>query len=201
MSDDWPQTVGSTPQRSLYGRDRRLALPVCLQKDVGSGLRISGNCRRKNNPVPPQGNREIVEAFERPREEHCGRSIPHAFIAMISGSTTARAQRPRLPADAFSRSVAEGLCMRSIWKTGAMLWQLDVNQKFDVPKGWFGAGLLRRLCTKASCILILVQGKRKGAFDPATGNLLWKSSHHETSLLVSRTASFGIVFFTRKDSS
>jgi outer membrane protein assembly factor BamB len=93
---------------------------------------------------------------------------------------------------------AEGVLHALDLETGAMLWRLDVNRKFDVPKGWFGAGC-SPLVHEGKLYLNIGSTKAGvGAFDPATGNMLWKSSSHETSYSSPVAASFGIVFFTRE---
>lgn len=86
-------------------------------------------------------------------------------------------------------------------KDGKQIWSLNINDRYDVPKAFFGVGTSPMIV--AGKLLINVGGKKAGvvAFDPATGKELWKSSDHGVSYsspVASTIAGQELaVFFTR----
>ena len=145
-----------------------------------------------------KGKREILEAFE----ATTGKTVWAFDYATSYRDDFGFDDGPRSPPTVADGKVftfgAEGVLHALDLATGAMLWRVDVHKRYESPKGWFGAGCAPLVHDGK---LFLNIGSKKagvGAFDPATGKLIWKATNHEMSYSSPAAASFGIVFFTRE---
>jgi len=198
VSDEWPQLLG--PHRNGVYTGETVGWPsqFAWQKEVGSGFASPVIVGGKVILFHRKGDRETVEAFEAATGKTVWTFDSPTHYRDDFGFDNGPRATPTVAGGRVFTFGAEGVLHALDLETGAMLWRLDVNQKFDVPKGWFGAGCSPLVYEGK---LYLNIGSRKagvGAFDPETGNMLWKSSHHETSYSSPVAASFGIVFFTRE---
>lgn len=195
---DWPQLLG--PGRNGIYTDSDVPWPsqFAWQKEVGSGFAAPVIAGGKVILFHRKGKREIVEAFE----AASGKTVWAFDYATAYRDDFGFDDGPRsAPTVAGGRVFtfgAEGVLHALDLETGAMLWRVDVHRQYDVPKGFFGAG-----CSPLvhGGKLYLNIGSKKagvGAFDPATGKLIWKASSHAMSYSSPVAAPFGIVFFTRE---
>ena len=82
---------------------------------------------------------------------------------------------------------AEGVLQALDFSTGKRLWSVDTRQKFDAPKGFFGAAC-SPLVDDGRVLMNIggPNGAGIGAFDAATGKVLWTATNDEAWLLCAR---------------
>lgn len=195
---DWPQLLG--PERNGIYRDTDVAWPSRLawQTEVGAGFAAPVIADGKVILFHRKGKREIVEAFA----AATGKTVWTFDYATNYRDDFGFDNGPRsAPTVAGGRVFtfgAEGVLHALDLATGALRWRVDVHKDFDSPKGWFGAGCAPLVHGGKLYLNIGSKKAGVGAFDPATGKLIWKATRHEASYSSPAAAPFGIVFFTRE---
>ena len=195
---DWPQLLG--PNRNGVYTDSDVAWPskIAWEKQVGAGFAPPVIAAGKVILFHRKANKEIVEAFEAATGKTVWTFEYDTHYRDDFGFDDGPRSAPAVAEGRVFTFGAEGVLHALDLKTGSMLWRVDVHKQYSVEKGWFGAGCSPLIHEGK---LFLHIGSKKagvGAFDPATGKLLWKASNHQMSYSSPAAASFGIVFFTRE---
>lgn len=94
---------------------------------------------------------------------------------------------------------AQGMLTALDFETGERLWAVDTRERFDNPKGWFGAASSPLFVDGK--VLVNVGGPDEAgivAFDASTGEVSWRATGDEASYS-SPTFSDGRAFFLTRD--
>jgi outer membrane protein assembly factor BamB len=206
VAQDWPQFLGPRRDGTYTGTPLAESWPAggppsLWQRDVGAGFA---------GPVVV-GERVIL--FHRVS----GREVVEA-LATDTGDTVWRYDYPSTYRDDFGfdegpRSVpvvadgrvftfgAQGQLHAVDLETGAGIWSQDTHERYQVPKGFFGAA--GSPLVEDGRVIANVGGRRGGivAFDAGTGDELWTATTDEASYSSAVGATFGgrryALFFTR----
>lgn len=195
---DWPQLLG--PNRNGVYSDSDVAWPsrMAWEREVGAGFAPPVMASGKVILFHRKANKEIVEAFEAASGKTVWTFAYPTGYRDDFGFDNGPRSAPTVADGRVFTFGAEGVLHGLDLNTGAKIWRVDVNQQYKVPKGWFGAGCSPLVHDGKLFLNIGSKQAGVGAFDPATGALLWKASNHEASYSSPTAAPFGIVFFTRE---
>jgi outer membrane protein assembly factor BamB len=203
---DWPQFLG--PGRNgVYAGQLPAAWPkpgieVLWKVDVGQGFSAPVVARGRVILFHRREKQAIVEALE----EDTGKRIWSAGYPTDYRDDFGFDEGPRAaPAVAGERIYtfgAEGVLQALDFSTGKRLWSVDTRQKFDAPKGFFGAAC-SPLVDDGRVLMNIggPNGAGIGAFDAATGKVLWTATNDEAGYSAPVVATIGgarhALFWTR----
>ncbi len=208
-AQDWPQFFG--PERNgvypggtideTWGAN---GPEVVWQRPVGEGFSgpvVSGGRLILHHRV---GDREVVDAFD----AATGETEWRYDYATTYRDDFGFDEGPRaVPVIANGRVYvygAEGKLHSVDFETGEGVWNVDTMERFDVPKGYFGAG--GSPLVEGGRVIANVGGQGGDpsgivAFDADTGAVVWTATDHEASYSSPVGATFQgrrlAVFFTR----
>lgn len=208
LAADWPDFRGPNRDGVYAGGDIPAELPaggppVVWEKSVGQGF---------SNPVVANGRvilfhrvgaEEVIEALEL----ETGKTLwKHAYATKYRddfGFDPGPRASPVVAGGQVYTFGAEGVLTAVAFATGKRIWQINANEEFGVPKGFFGAAPTPLIDGNR---LFLNVGGPDGAgvvaFDRDTGRVLWKATDHEASYSSAVAAEIAgkrrIVFFTRE---
>ena len=203
---DWPQFLG--PERNGVYRGPALAEQwpssgprVVWQKQVGQGF---------SGPVVAQGrvilfhrvsNREVVESFDaRTGAPQWQYGYPTTYRDDFGFDEGPRAV-PVVANGVVYTFGAQGQLHAVSLTTGARMWSEDTMRRFNVAKGFFGAG--GSPLVEDGRVIANIGGRGAGivAFDAKTGKVLWTATDDEASYSSGIGATMGgrrsAVFLTR----
>ena len=195
---DWPQLLG--PNRNGIYTDSDVAWPSAFawEREVGAGFSAPVIASGKVILFHRKGKSEIVEAFEAATGKTVWTFEYPTNYKDDFGFDNGPRSAPTVSGSTVFTFGAEGVLHAIDLNTGSKIWRVDVHKDFQVEKGFFGAGCSPLIHDGK---LFLNIGSKKagvGAFDPATGKLIWKATSHEASYSSPAAANFGVVFFTRE---
>jgi len=203
---DWPQFLG--PGRNgvyigqLAAEWPKPGIAAVWKLDVGQGFSAPVVARGRVILFHRRGNQAIVEALD----ANTGKRIWLASYPTDYRDDFGFDEGPRAaPAVAGERIYtfgAEGVLQALDFSTGKRVWSVDTQQKFGAPKGFFGAA-----CSPLvddGRVLLNIGGQNGagiGAFDAATGKVLWTATNDEAGYSSPVVATIGgarhALFWTR----
>ncbi len=148
--------------------------------DVGQGFSAPVVARGRVILFHRRGNQAIVEALD----ANTGKRIWSAGYPTDYRDDFGFDEGPRAaPAVAGERIYtfgAEGVLQALDFSTGKRVWSVDTRQKFGAPKGFFGAAC-SPLVDDGRVLMNIggPNGAGIGAFDAATGKVLWTATNDE----------------------
>ncbi|MCC6536462.1 MAG: PQQ-like beta-propeller repeat protein [Bryobacterales bacterium] len=194
----WPQLLG--PSRNGVYADTDVAWPsqFAWQKAVGSGFAAPVIANGKVILFHRRAKREVVEAFDARTGNTVWTFDYGTEYKDDFGFDNGPRSAPTVAGGRVFTFGAEGVLHALDLATGELQWRVDVHKEYKVAKGFFGAGCSPLVVGNKLYLNIGAKNAGVGAFDTATGKLLWKASSHAMSYSSPAAAPFGIVFFTRE---
>jgi len=160
--------------------------------DVGQGFSAPVVARGRVILFHRRGNQAIVEALD----ANTGKRIWSAGYPTDYRDDFGFDEGPRAaPAVAGERIFtfgAEGVLQALDFSTGKRVWSVDTRQQFGAPKGFFGAAC-SPLVDDGRVLMNIggPNGAGIGAFDAATGKVLWTATNDEAGYSSPVVATFG----------
>jgi outer membrane protein assembly factor BamB len=150
------------------------ALGIAVSKNTVGRLLKNMDCKLCVNrqQIASTKNPDSWSRWRRTQESASGRPGTRPIIAMILASMRDRARRRPSQAKDIYTFGAEGVLQALDFSAGKRLWSVDTRQKFDAPKGFFGAA-----CSPLvddGRVLMNIGGPNGAgivAFDAATGKV------------------------------
>jgi outer membrane protein assembly factor BamB len=196
-SADWPQFLGpnrngSTPETNLASAWPKEGPPVLWQRKVGEGFSGPVVAGGRLILFHRLGERETVECLDaRSGKELWKGEHPTRYRDDFGFDEGPRATPAIADGRVFTFG-AEGTLTGWNLATGARLWSIETKARFNSGKGFFGMACSPLVEGRA---VILNLGGRDGAgivaFDPATGQELWRATDDEASYSSPIAASLG----------
>jgi len=206
QGQDWPQFLG--PGRDgVYAGQLPAAWPkpgieVLWKVDVGQGFSAPVVARGRVILFHRRDKQAIVESLD----EDTGKRIWSAAYPTDYRDDFGFDEGPRAaPAVAGERIFtfgAEGVLQALDFSTGKRIWSVDTRQKFGAAKGFFGA-VCSPLVDDGRVLMNIggPNGAGIGAFDAATGKVLWTATNDEAGYSAPVVATIGgarhALFWTR----
>jgi outer membrane protein assembly factor BamB len=207
LAADWPQFLG--PNRNSISTETGLidAWPqkgpaVLWERPVGSGFSgpvVAGNLLILFHR---EGDAEVVECLHADTGKQQWKfAYPTHYVDQFGFDEGPRST-PLISGERVYTLGAEGAFHCLDLRTGQRIWSHQLNQKYEVPRSYFGVGTSPLLA--GNLILLNVGGKRAGivAFAADTGKEAWRATDHEASyssgVLARLAGKETAVFFTRE---
>lgn len=202
---DWPQFLG--PARDGVSAESVRPWPssgpaVLWKKNVGAGFAAPVVARGKLLLFHRAGNAEVLEAFEATTGKGLWKFESPTSYRDDFGFDEGPRAAPTVDGGRVFTYGAEGVLTAVDLATGKKLWSVNVSQRYQVEKGFFGAAGAPLVHQGR---VLLNAGGRNGAgavaFDASTGRELWKATNDEASYSSGLIANLGgkprALFFTR----
>lgn len=206
FGQDWPQFLG--PQRNgVYSGQLPATWPkpkieVLWKVDVGQGFSAPVVARGRVILFHRREKQAIVESLDADTGKRIwSAEYPTEYRDDFGFDEGPRAA-PAIAGDRVFTFGAEGVLQALDFSTGKRIWRVDTQQKFDAPKGFFGAAC-SPLVDDGRVLLNIggPHGAGIGAFDAATGKVLWTATNDEAGYSAPVVATIGGVrhalFWTR----
>ncbi len=188
IREDWPVFLG--PTRNNLSRETGLLKewpeegpPLVWEREVGDGYGPPVVADKRLVVFHRVGDEEVVACIdaETGATEHWRYGYPTQYVDRYGYNGGPRSGPCIAEGHVFAFG-AEGVltCLRL--DTGAMVWQRTVNKDYNVPEGFFGAGVAP--VVDGGKVFINVGGPDGAgvvAFDAKTGETLWKAGKDAAS--------------------
>jgi len=206
QGEDWPQFLGPA-RNGTYSGPLAAAWPksgpVALWKlDVGQGFSAPVVARGRVILFHRRESQAIVEALDAGTGKRIWSSAYPTDYRDDFGFDEGPRGAPAVVGERVYTFGAEGVLQALDFATGKRIWSVDTQQKFGAPKGFFGAA-----CSPLvddGRVLMNIGGPNGGgigAFDAATGKVLWTATNDEAGYSAPATATIAgahhALFWTR----
>ncbi len=206
QGEDWPQFLGPGRNGVYPG-----ALPVVFGKsgpavlwklEVGQGFSAPVVARGRVILFHRRENQAIVEALDAATGKRVWLATYPTDYRDDFGFDEGPRAAPAIDRERVYTFGAEGVLQALDFSTGKRIWSVDTRQKFGAPKGFFGAAC-SPLVDDGRVLMNIggPNGAGIGAFDAATGKVLWTASSDEAGYSAPVVATIGgarhALFWTR----
>lgn len=186
--EDWPCFLG--PRRNGTSRETGLLTewppdgpPVVWSRRVGEAYGAPVTAKGRLVIFHRVEDEEVVECVDAldGSKVHWRHKYPTEYVDQYGYNGGPRSS-PTIDGDHVYAYGAEGVLTCVAFETGERVWQRPVNEEYEVPEGFFGAGVAPVI--EENLILINVGAPDGGgvmAFDKTTGETVWKSSNDQAS--------------------
>jgi outer membrane protein assembly factor BamB len=186
VAADWPQFLG--PERDGVSREKgpiepwpKVGPAVVWEQKVGAGFSGPVVAGERLILFLRVGDNEVVQCFSAPLgKENWKFEYPTSYRDDFGFDEGPRATSTIAGNHIYTLG-AEGTLLCLDLETGKKIWQRNVNEDYQVRKGFFGVGTSPLV--EGGLLLVNVGGKGAGivAFDKETGKEVWKATDHEAS--------------------
>lgn len=203
---DWPQFLG--PERNgVYAGQLPAGWPKpgitpVWKLDVGQGFSAPVVARGRVILFHRRDDQAIVESLDAVTGKRIWSSSYTTDYRDDFGFDEGPRAAPAVAGERIYTFGAEGVLQALDFSTGKRVWSVDTRQKFDTPKGFFGTA-----CSPLvddGRVLMNIGGPKGagiGAFDAATGKVLWTATNDEAGYSAPVVATIGgtrhALFWTR----
>jgi outer membrane protein assembly factor BamB len=205
---DWPQFLG--PSRNGASDDKGLQIgwkgespPLLWEKEVGEGYSAPAVAGARLVVFHRLGDKEVLDCLEASSGKPIWRfEHPTRYVDDYGAGHGPRAT-PAIADGKVYAFGAEGALHCLDLESGKALWTVKTEERFEIPKGFFGAAG-SPLVEDGKVLLNLggAGGAGIAAFDAKDGALVWKATDHEAGYSSPVTAAIRgerhAFFFTRK---
>ena len=184
QGEDWPQFLGparnGTYSGSLAATWPKSGPALLWKLDVGQGFSAPVVARGRVILFHRRENQAIVEALDAGTGKRIWSSAYTTDYRDDFGFDEGPRGAPAVAGERVYTFGAEGVLQALDFATGKRIWSVDTRQKFGTPKGFFGAA-----CSPLvddGRVLMNIGGPNGGgigAFDAATGKVLWTATSDE----------------------
>ena len=186
LAVDWPQFLGpdrnGTYEGPAISTEWADGGPVRLWK-VGVGQGFAGPVVVGERVVAFHriGNAEVVDALDRTTGKRLWRYEYSTSYRDDFGFDEGPRSVPVVADGTVYTFGAQGVLSAVALETGKLQWAVDTAERFEVPKGFFGAA--GTPLVEDGRVLLNPGGPKGGlaAFDAKTGDLLWSATEDESS--------------------
>lgn len=206
QGEDWPQFLGpgrnggySGPLAAAWPQSG----PALLWKlDVGHGFSAPVVARGRVILFHRRENQAIVESLDALSGKRIWSSAYTTDYRDDFGFDEGPRATPAVAGERIYTFGAEGVLQALEFSTGKRIWSVDTREKFGAPKGFFGAAC-SPLVDDGRVLLNIggPNGAGIGAFDAATGKVLWTATNDEAGYSAPVVAPIGgerhALFWTR----
>jgi len=184
VGEDWPQFLG--PERNgSYSGPLAATWPksgpaVLWEVDVGHGFSAPVVARGRVILFHRRENQAIVESLEAGTGKRLWSSAYTTDYRDDFGFDEGPRGAPAVAGERIYTFGADGVLQALDFSTGKRVWSVDTRQKFGAPKGFFGAAC-SPLVDDGRVLMNIggPNGAGIGAFDAATGKVLWTATSDE----------------------
>jgi outer membrane protein assembly factor BamB len=184
VGEDWPQFLG--PERNgSYSGPLAATWPksgpaVLWQVDVGHGFSAPVVARGRVILFHRRENQAIVESLEAGTGKRVWSSAYPTDYRDDFGFDEGPRGAPAVAGERIYTFGADGVLQALDFSTGKRIWSVDTREKFGAPKGFFGAAC-SPLVDDGRVLMNIggPNGAGIGAFDAATGKVLWTATSDE----------------------
>ncbi|SRR5579864_6435856 len=184
QGEDWPQFLG--PGRNgvysgaLAATWPKSGPPLLWKLDVGQGFSAPVVARGRVILFHRRENQAIVESLDAATGKRLWSAAYPTGYRDDFGFDEGPRGAPAVAGERIYTFGAEGVLQALDFSTGKRLWSVDTQQKFGAPKGFFGAAC-SPLVDDGRVLLNIggPNGAGIGAFDAATGKVLWTATNDE----------------------
>jgi len=184
VGEDWPQFLG--PERNgSYSGPLAATWPksgpaVLWEVDVGHGFSAPVVARGRVILFHRRENQAIVESLEAGTGKRLWSSAYTTDYRDDFGFDEGPRGAPAVAGERIYTFGADGVLQALDFSTGKRVWSVDTRQKFGAPKGFFGAAC-SPLVDDGRVLMNIggPNGAGIGAFDAATGKVLWTATSNE----------------------
>ena len=184
LGEDWPQFLG--PGRNgVYSGPLAAAWPksgpaVLWKLDVGQGFSAPVVARGRVILFHRRENQAIVESLDAATGKRVWQAVYPTDYRDDFGFDEGPRAAPAVTGERIYTFGAEGVLQALDFSTGKRVWSVDTRQKFGAPKGFFGAAC-SPLVDDGRVLMNIggPNGAGVGAFDAATGKVLWTATNDE----------------------
>ncbi len=204
--EDWPQFLGPA-RNGVYSGQLPADWPkpgiaVLWKLDVGQGFSAPIVARGRVILFHRRQNQAIVDSLDAETGKLIWSAAYPTDYRDDFGFDEGPRGAPAVAGDKIYTFGAEGVLQSLDFATGKRIWSVDTRQKFGAPKGFFGAAC-SPLVDDGRVLMNLggPNGAGIGAFDAATGKVLWTATNDEAGYSAPVVASIGgdrhALFWTR----
>ncbi len=184
VGEDWPQFLG--PERNgSYSGPLAATWPksgpaVLWEVDVGHGFSAPVVARGRVILFHRRENQAIVESLEAGTGKRIWSSAYTTDYRDDFGFDEGPRGAPAVAGERIYTFGADGVLQALDFSTGKRVWSVDTRQQFGAPKGFFGAAC-SPLVNDGRVLMNIggPNGAGIGAFDAATGKVLWTATSDE----------------------
>jgi len=184
VGEDWPQFLG--PERNgsysgpLVATWPKSGPAVLWEVDVGHGFSAPVVARGRVILFHRRENQAIVESLEAGTGKRIWSSAYTTDYRDDFGFDEGPRGAPAVAGERIYTFGADGVLQALDFSTGKRVWSVDTRQKFGAPKGFFGAAC-SPLVDDGRVLMNIggPNGAGIGAFDAATGKVLWTATSDE----------------------
>jgi len=206
-AQDWPQFLGPTRNGVYSGPELstswpKTGPPQIWKKDVGQGFSPPVIANGRLILFHRVADKEVVECLDAKTGNRIWMFEYITHYRDDFGFDEGPRAAPTISDGKVYTFGAEGMLHCLDFGTGKRIWSVDTQQKFAVPKGFFGAA--GSPLVEKNGVLLNVGGPNGSgivAFDKNTGAKLWSATNDEASYSSSTAATIGgarhALFFTR----
>ena len=205
-SEDWPQFLGPA-RNGVYSGAMGAAWPksgpvVLWKLEIGQGFSAPVVARGRVILFHRRENQAIVESLDASTGRRIWSSAYPTDYRDDFGFDEGPRAAPAVAGERVYTFGAEGVLQALDFTTGKRLWSVDTRQKFGAAKGFFGAACSPLVDDYR--VLMNIGGPNGagiGAFDAATGKVLWTATGDESGYSSPVVAKIGAtshgLFWTR----
>lgn len=185
---DWPRFLG--PDGNGTSRETGILTewspegpPVIWSRPIGESYGAPVVSRGRLLIFHRIGNEEVIESMDAltGSDTHWKFGYPTAYVDRYGYNGGPRSS-PTIDGDRVYTYGAEGVLTCLDFETGALVWQRQVNDFYEVPQGFFGVGVTPVI--EEDMILINVGGPNGAgivAFNKHSGETVWTASNDTAS--------------------
>jgi outer membrane protein assembly factor BamB len=184
LGEDWPQFLGpgrnGTYSGPLAAAWPKSGPPVLWKLDVGHGFSAPVVARGRVILFHRRENQAIVESLDAATGKRVWQAVYPTDYRDDFGFDEGPRGAPAVAAERIYTFGAEGVLQALDFSTGKRIWSVDTRQQFGAPKGFFGAAC-SPLVDDGRVLMNIggPNGAGIGAFDAATGKVLWTATNDE----------------------